>query len=252
MKSWTTGAGLFSVIVLLASSALAAVPEAPKVSTFAPNGDLTCQMKSYVEDLCDLVKTESEFEDNQDKVARSASVVSVLAMTLGVDDQDNCYKPAASAILKASQALADAKDYAAAKKACDQLVAAVDAKDCPPAKWEKAASLKNLMAAVPLISAKIRSSHIKKEKRFKKKAEQFAGYTAVLAAIGQASMYNADETDKPGEADKWYAACGDFREKAAAVNKTIHDGDSKACLKAVEAMKLSCEACHETFHQEEK
>jgi cytochrome c556 len=241
--------GLFSVVLLMTATSMAAVP---KVSTFAPSKNLVSQMQNYIDNLSDLVEGEPDYEDNKNKVVRNSTIIAALAMVLGNDDMDNKYKTSAAGMIKAAGAIAIAKDYAAAKQAYDQLVEAINAKAGGEVKWEKVAPLSELMEAVPLISAKIRNSSLKKKKRFDKKAEEYAGYTAVLAALAQASMYNSDETDKPEETEQWYADCADFQEKAHAVTMACLAGDNEAATEAVKAMKLSCEACHETFHNEEE
>ena len=243
---------LFSVALLMAATSMAAAPAAPKVSTFAPTENLVSQMQLYIDDLSDQVEGKPDYEDNKQKVVRNSTIIAALAMALGKDDMENKYKKSAAGMIQAAKAIAAAKDYAAARQAYDQLVEAIDAKAGGEVKWEKVAPLSELMEAVPLISAKIRSSSLKSKKRFDKKAEEYAGYTAVLAVLAQVSMYNSDETDKPGETQQWYADCADFREKAHAMTKACLAGDNKAAAEADKAMKLSCEACHETFHQEEE
>ena len=55
------------------------------------------------------------------------------------------------------------------------------------------------MKQVPLVNNNLKR-YIKPDK-FKEKAKETAGYTAVIAAIAQGSMANSSETQKPGEVE---------------------------------------------------
>ena len=246
---------LFPVLALvfcIAMVAQAAPPEAPKVSTFAPAKDLSTQLDEYVSDLQESVKSEDEYADSEGKIGKDANTVAVIALALGLSDEDSKFKKAAPALIEASQAVATAKDYAAAKKAVAELKAAMTAEgDAAGLDWnKKVASMPELMAQVPLINTKLK--RYARGSRMKKKADDLKGYTAVIAAIGQASMANAADTDKPGETEKWYAYCAQMRDAAAAVNKAVADGDADAVNEKVEALQKSCDDCHAVFHEEEK
>ena len=68
-------------------------------------------------------------------------------------------------------------------------------------KWEKVAALPELMKQVPIINNPLKRN-IKPEK-FKKKAKDTAGYTAVIAAIAQGSMADLSETKNPEQVKQW-------------------------------------------------
>ena len=249
LKHWFP---LFAMILCVAFVAQAAPPEAPKVSTFAPAKDLGAQLDEYVEELEECVESKDEFADSEGKIAKSANTVSVIALALGLSDEDNKYKKAAAAIIKAAQEVASAKDFDAAKKSVDALKAAMKADgDASGLSWDKkVASMPELMAQVPLINTKLK--RYARGSRMKKKAKDLMGYTAVIAAIGQASMANAEDTDKPNETAKWYAYCAQMRDAAAAVNKAIADGDEDAVKDKLADLQQSCDDCHAVFHEEEK
>jgi hypothetical protein len=70
----------------------------------------------------------------------------------------------------------------------------------------------------------------------------------VIAVVGQGSMANAEDTDKPTEVEKWYQYCAEMRDAAAAVNKAVHAKDEASAEKAMEALQKSCDDCHAIFH----
>ena len=176
-------------------------PAAPKVSTFAPAKDLAVQVDYYVERLEKAVESESEYKDSADKVVKDANTLSVLALALGLNDQDSNYKKAAPALVKAAQKLAAAKDLATAKAGVAAVKEALGSSgDASSMKWEKVASLEALMGQVPLVNARLKRNTA--SARFAKMAKDNAGESATLAAIAQASMANADDVKKAGEAEK--------------------------------------------------
>lgn len=239
--------------VVLTGTAPADQPKAPAVSTFAPADDLTKQVNGYVEKLEDAVASKDEYEDSKEKIAKDSNTLIVMALALGLSDQANDYKSSAAGIVKGAQELAAAKDYAAAKAGVDAVKAAIAAKagGADKLKWEKVASLHELMKAVPTLNVKLKGA-LKKEKRFKKKAAKAAGYAAVMAVIAQGSMANSADTDKPGEAEKWYKYCAQMRDAAAEVNAACAKKDHAAAKKALKKLGETCHTCHDVFHEEEK
>ncbi len=225
-------------------------PAAPAVSTFASVDDLADQVESYVEDMETAVKDESEYKDSAEKMVKDANTLIVIALALGVSDKDNAYKASAAGIVKAAQEVAAAKDYAAAKAGVDAVKAAIAAKagGADALKWEKAASLAELMKAVPTINTKLKGG-LKKESRFKKSAKKAGGYATVLAVIAQGSMANSADTEKPAEADKWFKFCGDMRDAAAEVGAACAKKDHAAAKAAMDKLQESCHACHVVFHE---
>ena len=165
-------------------------------------------------------------------------------------DEESKYKAQAGALMKAAQAVAATKDYASAKTAVAALqeAAAGGSKADVELKWEKVASLPELMKQVPLINNKLKR-YIKPAK-FKEKAKDTAGYTAVIAAIAQGSMANSSETKKPEEVEKWYGFAAAMGDDAGALNAAIHKGNKAAAAKAMKKLQQGCEDCHAVFHVE--
>jgi hypothetical protein len=226
--------------------------EEPKVSTFAPAEDLAAEASGCIEQLEDAVKDESGFDDAKAKIAKDANTLVVIALALGMHDKDNAFKNAAPAMIKAAQELAAAKDHAAAKAAVDALKAASKSKaaGADKLKWEKVASLPELMQAVPLINTKLKKAT--KGSRFEKKLTESAGQSAVLAAIAQGTIANSGDTKKPDKSAEWTKFCVQMRDAAGAVNASIHAKDQKATEAGIEKMTKACDECHAVFNEEAK
>ena len=179
-------------------------PTLPKVSTFAPAEDLANQVGQYIKAMKSVVADEQEYKDSEGKVVRDASTLAVIALALGLHDQDNKYKANAGALMKAAQDVAATKDYDSAKKAVAALEA-VAAKEGGKAggelKWEKVAPLPELMKQVPMINTKLKL--YVKGTSFKKKAKDIAGYSAVIAAIAQGTIADTSATKNAEQVKLW-------------------------------------------------
>jgi hypothetical protein len=223
-----------------------------KISSYAPAADLVSQVPEYVEDLKEAVADEATFKDSESVIGRSANTLIVVALALGMHDEDNKYKASAPAMVKAAQDLAAAKDVAAAQKAMEALSAlaeggageAVDGE----LKWGKVASLEQLMKAVPIVRNKMKSSSLSSASRLKKKADDYAGHAAVLAVIAQSAIPYADETDAPTEVEKWQQYCIDMRVASARLHAAIRALDTEAAIEIQKVdLEESCTDCHAVF-----
>jgi hypothetical protein len=172
----------------------------------------------------------------------------VIALALGLHDQDNRYKANAGAIMEAAGKLAASKDLVSAKKAVAALRKAAEGKRKTDVKleWKRVASLPELMKQVPLINTKLKRQ-VKPEK-FTKKAKDTAGYTAVIAAIAQGSMADVSETKNAEQVQQWYKFSAAMRDDAGEVNAAIHKLDEPAAAKGMKKLAQSCEDCHAVFH----
>ncbi len=227
----------------------AAGGEGAKVSAFAPAEDLVSQFEAMLKDLTKAVESEAEFKDAESKIPKDVNTLIVVAQALGLHDQENKYQKNAPAIVKAGQALASSTSYADVKQGVEALAkAAAEGGDAPALKWEKVASLEELMKAVPLINTKLKRNTT--GARFKSRAKDTAGYAAVIAAIGHASMADLSETKSPEEVEKWKKYCMEMRDAAGALNAAIRAGDEKAAADDMAKLAQSCDDCHAVFHKE--
>ncbi len=227
-----------------------APPKAPKLSSFAPAKDLAGQLQDYIKEIDSTLASEDEYKDSEAKIGRCTNTLAVIALCLGLDDEDNQYKTRAAALIKAAQGLAAAGDYQSAKKAFDAVKAAADGKIASQEKlkWEKVASLPDLMKQVPNINTKLKRNI--KGAKFKTKAAETAGYTAAIAAIAQGSMADTSAAKNPQEINEWYRFSAAMRDAAGAANAAIHAGNEPAATEAMQKLAKSCNDCHAVFHPE--
>ena len=247
-KAVTSGmivVALIACLSLMVLPAVGATPEAPKVSTFAPADDLAAQLQDYVEDLKQTVSTEQEYKDAEGKVGKAGNALYLIAIALGVHDSDNPYKANASAIVKAAKDLAATKDYAASKAGVAALVAAVEGKGAAggEVKWEKPASLPDLMKQVPAVNTKMKM----KLKQLAKNSKAVAGHSAVLAVIAQGSIYDTSEAKNDAQVKQWYDLCVTMRDSAGALNKAAQEKNKDAAEAANKKLAQSCDDCHAVF-----
>jgi hypothetical protein len=241
------------VLATIAASALlfAQTPvradDAPKVSTFAPADDLVAQVAKYVKAMNNVVADEQEYKDSEGKLTRDANTLAIIFLALGLHDQDNKYRANAADLLKAAQDVAATKDFASAQKAVAALEAAIEKGAGTPGslKWEKVASLPELMKQVPMVNTKLKL--YVKGKNFKKKAKDTAGYSAVIAAIAQGSIADTSATKNADEVKQWQKFSKTMRDNAGDVNAAIHKANEPAVNAAMKKLNQSCEDCHKVF-----
>lgn len=242
---------LMTGLIVASVPARAAAAEAPKVSTFAPADDLVGQLDEFLASLAATVKTEEEFKQAPEgKVTKEANTVILIALALGLHDSDNKYKAPAAGIIAAAREVAAAKDYAAIKAAVDKLQAAAGTGPAGALKWEKLASLDQVMKEVPVINTKMKR-HLA-PKNFKKKTKDLAVQSAALAVIAQGSIADTSKAKDDAQVKQWADFCVKMRDTAGELNKAIHAGDQAAATAANKRLAQSCDDCHAVFKPEEK
>ncbi len=240
-----------AAVVAVSGMAMAVEPPtAPKVSTFAPAKDVASQINMYVARLEESVASEDEFKEAEARLAKDSNTLILLALAAGLHDEDNKFKAAAPAIMKAAQELTKAKGFAATKAGVAAVKKALEATEGNAAelKWVKSASLPDLMKQVPLVNSRLKRNL--RGPKFKSKAKDNAGDAATLAVIAQGSLADTAETKNDEEIKKWHGFCVQMRDAATALNKAIRDGDQAAADKALGALNQSCDDCHAVFHKE--
>jgi hypothetical protein len=244
---------MFTLVFALASVQSAnaqGMPAAPKVSTFAPAEDLANQLKKYLVDLEEATKDEASYKDAGDNIAKQANTVIVIALALGLHDQENEHKARAGAMMQAAKNVAAAKDFASTQKAVLGLKDAAKGNGAAGGalKWETVASLPELMKQVPNINVKLKMNI--KDAKFKSKAKDTQGYTAVLAVIAQAAMADTAgaKADTPAKVQQWYDWSVKARDYAGEMNAAIHAGKKDAADEAMKKMAQNCDDCHAVFN----
>lgn len=245
--------GMLVVIAAVVTVAWAVTPEppaAPKVSTFASAKDVASQIDFYVARLEESVASEEEFKEAEAKLAKDSNTLILLALAAGMHDEDNKYKTAAPAIMKAAQELVKAKGFAATKEGVASVKKALESAggNAADLKWVKSAALPDLMKQVPLVNSRLKRNL--RGANFKKKANSNAGDAATLAVIAQGSLADTSEAKNDDEIKKWYGFCVQMRDAASGLNKAVRAGDQAAADKAMGALNQSCDDCHAVFHKE--
>ncbi|MDZ7617422.1 MAG: hypothetical protein U1E05_10480 [Patescibacteria group bacterium] len=219
------------------------------VSAYAPADVLVGQVDQYMTRLEESVASPDEYKDGASRIARDSNTMIVIALALGLHDQDSKLKANAPAILKAAQDVAAAEGYESAKETIGKLKTAIaDGGEGPELKWEKVASLKELMEQVPLVHASIRR---RVSRRFAQNAEGISGDAATVAAIAQGTIANTDETIAPEKSDEWLKYSLQMRNAAAELLVAAQAKDEEAAQAAFTKLDQSCHDCHVVFHPEE-
>ncbi len=225
---------------------------APKISTFASADDLTAEVKILVADLEKAVVDEEEYKSQvEGRFIRDGNTITLIAIALGLHDQDSPIKPYAKAIAAAARKLAQTKDFATTKQAIEDLKTAIDGQGTGTGelKWGKVSKLPGLMKdEVPNINNKLKNSL----RRFKKRSSEVAANAATMALIAEnANLYVAD-TKKPGEGQKWTEFDGQMRAAAVDLAAKAHAVDEAGAKTAMDNLEKSCHDCHAVFNPEKK
>jgi hypothetical protein len=224
-----------------------ATPKAAKVAALAvPAEDLVGQADQYLAAIEEGVATADAYNDSKEDLARQANTLIVIVWALGQYDRSGTYRDLAP-ILAAAGDLAAAKDYASASGAASRLKTAIqhtpELPVAPPA--TAPASLAQLMKEVPILNTKLKRNV--QGQRLTAKAKETAGYSAVLAAIAQASDGSKEAAKTPQQVAQWHKFCLELRDGAVAANAAIHAGQPQATAAAMGKLASSCHDCHAVF-----
>ncbi|MGL6194449.1 MAG: hypothetical protein ACRC2T_06455 [Thermoguttaceae bacterium] len=206
------------------------------------------KISSTIEDLDGSVK----FADDADALYRDANALALVALALGLSEENNKYKKAAPAIIDATMKLEKATSLDEATKLFAELKKSTSINaESDKLEWKKVASLKPIMKAVPNINTVVKRN-LRNESALKKGVQRVIEGSATLAAISQGCIPNADDTIKPEAKQEWTDECIKFRDISLELNKKAHDfADGKASHEDIEAVfdKLteSCNSCHTHF-----
>lgn len=221
-----------------------------KVSSFAPVKEVEKQLQYFVDKIGrDLADPDEYGESEQRRVGLDGSTVAVLALTLGMHDEETKLKESASKLIELSSDLVYSADtFADAKQAHSALKAAVETKPKgEKVSWdEPAADLAMLMEQVPIVNDQLRRG-VSDRRRFKRNAKRTAGRAVTLAAIAHASMmdttYCGDEDDEKA----WKEICADMRDACREVYEALMKADQEKAKAANAKVVETCDACHHRF-----
>ncbi len=239
---------LFVFCLLCCLESPAQKPDDAKVSSYAPAKELLVQIKSYVDKISGDVSDEKAYGDDQrGRIEKDASTVAVLALMLGMHDEETKLKKSAYQLIELAIELVDQVDeYSEAKEAYSELKAALDeAEEGDDTSWEPAADLALLMQQVPIVNNSLRRGVT--SRRFERSAPATAGHAVTLASLAQASLldtaYCGDEDDEK----EWCRICVEMREACAEVYRAVLKKDQEAAKKHMEKIVTTCDECHEKF-----
>ena len=199
---------------------------APKFSTFASADDLAAEVKFLVADLEKAVVDEEEYKSQvEGRFIRDGNTITLIAIALGLHDQDSPLKPHAKAIAAAARKLAQRRKTSPRRSRPSRISrrpSMAKARGSDELKWGKVAKLNGLMKdEVPNINNKLKNSL----RRFKKRAGEVAANAATMALIAEnATLYVAD-TKKPAEGQKWTEFAAQMRSAASDLAAKAHAGD---------------------------
>jgi len=222
-------------------------PAPPKISTFAPADELAGQLRTYLTEMQSDLEKPADYPATGSKITKDANTVVILALHLGLHDEPNDFKAKAPAIIAAAKKLAATTDYEPAKSAYAELKQAAEGAggESGELAWKRIASLGQLMKQVNVINAKLRRST--RGSRLKSTAEESTRLATVLAAIGQASIYDTHEVKDPSKLGEWYELAAGMRDAAAALNRAIKTADEKVTADALKNLDQNCTKCHTAF-----
>ncbi|HEX4128719.1 MAG TPA: hypothetical protein VHZ24_01665 [Pirellulales bacterium] len=207
--------------------------------------DLVAAAKQYINDLDQETADEKAFADNVDKIKRDSNTLIIVALVLSKHDGEHELANAA-AMIPPAQALAKAKDLTDAKKSVALLrdVLAGNPPGANAPNWEKVASLGRVMEQVAGLNTKLRNSIRRLDPR---KTDENARAATVMAAVGQAIVFDTHEVKDEKLLPQWYTMSDEMRDACSELAAAIRSGDKTAAASASTRVQKSCDACHEVF-----
>lgn len=216
-------------------------------SKYAPAEDLTKQLDELLADLEKDAAASDYTADHQGRIRKNANTIAAVALVLGMHDQANPFKPAASKLIEAANGVASvSEDQAGTREAVGTLKQVLADKPAGQAmQWRAVADLSELMKQVPIVNNSLRRGVT--SRRFKRSQEATAGYAATLAAIAQASLHDTSYCGDESDEATWKKICAEFRDASAEVNQAVRRGDQEKAKAAMARVVETCDACHESF-----
>ena len=258
-----------------------AAPAAPAATGAASSGniplpplaDLTLQVDEYIATIrrdLDSLDGSPNYVANAANVVRDASGLALVALAIGLADDDSQYKRAAPHIIAATRALTAAQNITEGRAAFAALEAALtNTSDAEPLSWSnKIADLGPVQRVLPHLSstvnrltdtpAKFNALAVPRNDAALARQRQVLAHLAGLAAVAQGGIPNVVQTEKPDAVDDWIRYSEEFRDHALKVNAAAHqfiqgrvaeeNPDWQIYRTAFLAMTESCDNCHRAFY----
>lgn len=226
-----------------------------------PVSDLVSQVSAYVERIekhVDDLDGSPRFVEDADVLFRDANTLAMIALALGLAEDDNPYKKSAPAIVHAALQLEKVKNFDQAGQALAALKKSLTAEGAAgmktvPLRWDaKIGSLGPMMKAVPNINTLVKRN-LRTEPMLKRGVKRVTAGSAVLAVIGQGSLPVAADTIKPTAVKQWKQQCEIFRDASLGLNRAAREyeagkGSFEDVQNAYETLSDTCDMCHKIFY----
>ena len=231
-----------------------------------PLEDLAAQIDAYItkiEESLEYLDGSPRYAADSGNIVRDAHALALVALALGLAEEDSRYKKSASHIIAAAQSLAAAPNLEEGQKAHAALKASLTKTETAMSlAWsDRVAVLTPAMKALPNLSSTVkrltdtpRKLALISEQRMKQVFSQLAA----MAVISQGTIPNVLETTKPDAMEEWKQYCEEFRDAAIKANAVAHqfakdkadgkDPDYAVFSAALKAMTESCDDCHKVFY----
>ena len=227
-----------------------------------PLDALTQQIDLYVEALgtaLERLDGSRNYAEDAANVVRDASGLALVALAVGLANDDSQYKKAAPHIITAAKTLVAAQNLEEGQSAFAGLKSALgNTSEAPALSWsDKIVGLKPAKSAIQSLNSAVKRTTDTERKLntlLTRQPQRVYPPLAALAVLSQGMIPNVGETEKPDAVAEWKKYCEDFRNAALKVNAAAHQyaaaesGDYSVYSAAMTAMAESCDDCHRTFY----
>ena len=242
---------VFFALALLGSVSLALgwvdPPVPPALSASINADDLVAQVGASMEEIGKWLATEKDYTEHRDQIKDEANTLIIVSLVLAKHDTAHALKKTAASFIPPAQQLAKAKEFSVAQKSFADLQTAVaGSAEAKEPEWARMAGLGSTMRRVAATNTKLRNAIKRLDPR---RSADNARAASVLAAVGQAIIYDTHEVKNPDDLPKWYAMSGEMRDAFGELSRAIRAGDKTAAALAVDRVQKNCDDCHEVFQK---
>jgi len=239
---------------------------AAEIVPLPPVEDLVAQIDDYMTRMgrsMDFLRATPRYVASAADVIRDSNALALIALAIGLAEEDSKYKRSAPHIIVAAQNLAAAQNYPEGRRAFEALRWSLTNTEAgTPLSWSnRVASLAPVMQALPNLSSAVNrttDTELKLNTLLDRQPQQVFSQLAALAAISQGSIPLVAETEQPDAVEDWTRYCEEFRDAAIKANAAAHQfardraggrvPDYSIFRTAFLAMRESCDDCHRVFY----